>query len=106
MSPNVFSCSAEWFEKLKAEQPKVVVATWSEKAGAKNNKWLERLQELEKEGIPIFVCDGDSCKSILDKIGTQGAGETIVFGHGVEKGRLMPGENLEDDLGKVKEMTR
>lgn len=104
--PNIFSCSPEWFEKLRAEQPKVVVATWSEKSSKKNNEWLEKLQGLEKEGIPVFVCDGDSCKSILEKLGTQGDGETIVFDHGVEKGRLTPGDDFEGDLSKVKEMTK
>ena len=103
MSPNIFSCSAEWFEKLKDEQPRVIVATWSEEGGEKLNEWLERLQKFEDEGVPVFVCDIESCPSIAEKLGARGGGETIVFERGVEKGRLSPGQDLEAELARVKE---
>lgn len=102
---NVFSCSDEWFKKLAKEQPKVVVAVWSEASGAKTNEWLERLQKLEDEGVPVFVCDGDSCPAIAEHIGAK-AGETVVLEHGVEKARLTPGEDLDVELGKVREWTK
>ncbi len=103
--PNIFSCSDEWFNKLAKGEPKVVVAVWSESGGPKTNDWLERLQQLEKEGTPVFVCDGDSCPAIAQRINAK-AGETVVLEHGVEKSRLTPGEDLDAELGKVREMTR
>jgi hypothetical protein len=27
--PNIFSCDADWFTRLKDEQPKVIVAVWA-----------------------------------------------------------------------------
>ena len=105
MCPNIFSCSAAWFEKLSQEQAKVVVAVWSESGGPKTNEWLERLQKLEAEGTPVFVCDGDSCPSIAQQINAK-AGETVVLEHGQEKARLTPGEDLEAELTKVREWTR
>lgn len=104
--PNIFTCDAEWLEKLKKEQPKVVVALWKKEGGENINKWLETLQKLEHEGTPVFVCDGDSCPGISEKLGTNEAGETIVFSQGIEKGRVKPGENIEESLSKVKELMK
>lgn len=99
--PNIFSCNTEWFERLKEDQPKVVIAAWKE-GNDRLNEWLEKLQKLEDEGVAVFVVDGDSCPSIIEKIGTKEDGETIVFENGVEKGRLTPSEDLEAELEKVK----
>ncbi len=101
--PNVFSCDAAWFERLRADQSKVVVAAWSEKTG--QNEWLERLQKLEIEGIPVFVIDCDSCESIAVQVGVK-AGETVVFANRRETGRLTPGEDLDKNLGEVREMVK
>ncbi len=103
--PNIFSCDPEWFDKLVKETPKAVIATWNKAGGEQTNKWLERLEKLENEGIPVFVCDGDSCKNITDKLGAKESGETIVFQNGKEVGRLAPGQDSESDFNKVKEMT-
>jgi hypothetical protein len=105
MSPNVFSCNPAWLEKLKAEQSKLVVTTWSENGRSINNAWLEKLEKLEAEGTAVFVCD-ESCKAIIDKLGTKTDGETIVFKHGVESGRLTPGDDLDKNLSEVREMVR
>lgn len=104
MCPNIFSCSAEWFEKLKDDQARVVIATWKEGAGDKANEWLERLQKLEDEGLPVFVVDTTSCPDIAERLGAKESGETIIFAQGVEKGRLAPGEDAEADLARVKEL--
>ena len=102
--PNIWSCDAEWFIKLRDEQPKVVVAMWSGD-DERVNEWLEKLQAIEKEDVPVFVCDIQSCPAIGEKIGAKEGGETIIFKHGVETGRLAPGEDLETELAKVREMT-
>lgn len=103
--PNIFSCSADWFKKLKDEQEKVVIATYQDSGGDKVNEWLEKLQKLEEEGVPVFVVDCDSCPKIAESIGVKEVGETIVLAHGVEKGRVSPGEDIEGNLNKVKELT-
>jgi len=102
--PNVFSCSTEWFEKLSKEQPRVIIATWKE-GSDKVNEWLEKLQKLEDEGVPVFVVDTESCPAIAAKLETKEGGETIVFEHGEERGRVTPGEDLEEGIAKVKELT-
>lgn len=107
MSPNIFTCSDEWLKKLMKEQDKLVITTWSEKSGEKLNKFLERLQSLEsEEKTPIFVIDCDSCGSTASSLGIKEPGETVVFRNGAEVGRLMPGDDFEGDLSKVKEMTK
>lgn len=103
--PNIFSCSTEWFEKLKDDQARVIIATWKERGGEKVNEFLERLQALEDEGIPVFVVDCDSCPTIAEKLKVTEDGEAIVFAHGVEKGRLTPKEDIEGSLKMVKELT-
>ncbi len=104
MSPNIFSCDPEWFNKLRNEQPKVIVAVWGGE-DEKVNKWLERLQEFEDKGVPVFVCDSRSCPSIAEKLGATQPGETIVFTAGSEKGRLSPGDDIEGSIEKVKGLT-
>lgn len=101
--PNIFSCSTEWFDKLSKEQPKVIIATWKE-GNEKINEWLEKLQKLEDEGVSVFVVDTESCPGIAEKLGAKEGGETIVFEHGEEKGRVIPGEDLESELAKVREL--
>ncbi len=101
---NVFSCDPEWFDKLLKEQPTAVVAKWNKADAAKTNEWLEKLQKLEDTGVPIFVCDGDSCQTITDKIGAKDSGDTIVFKGGKEVGRLAPSSDLQGSLDKVRDM--
>ena len=103
--PNIWSCDAAWFEKLKNEQPKVIVAVWDrESESDKVNEWLEKLQKFEDEGTPVFVCD-KSCPGIVEKLGAKEGGETIVYAKGIEKGRLLhPSEDIEGSLSKVKEL--
>ena len=60
---------------------------------------------MEKEGIPIFVIDKDSCPAIAEKVGVGNPGETVVFSEGEEAGRLQPSEDLDQDLKKVRELT-
>lgn len=104
--PNVFSCNPEWFKRLKDEQPNVVVAMWSSQDADRTNKWLERLQLLEDENIPVFVCDLDSCPDIAEIVGASKSGETIVFRDGKEEARLEPSEDVERDIEKVKKIIR
>lgn len=101
--PNIFTCDSAWFTKLIEEQPKAIVALWAGE-DEKVNQWLEKLQALEDEGIPVFVCDVQSCPGIAEKLGAKGGGETIVFQHGEEKGRITPAEDFEAELSKVKEL--
>ena len=101
--PNVFSCDPGWLEKLKKGQDKLVVATWKEGSpGA--DKYIESLQKLEDQGIPVFVCDAQSCPQLAESLKTKESGETVVFSKGKEVGRLKPGSNTEDDLAKVRGM--
>jgi endo-alpha-1,4-polygalactosaminidase (GH114 family) len=108
--PNIFSCSTEWFKRLKEQQPKVVIATWKEAGGEKVsadklNEFLEKLQKLEDGGIPIFVVDCDSCGTIAQELKITEAGEVIVFNNGVEKGRVVPTDDkIEADLSEVKSL--
>ena len=104
--PNVFTCDPGWLEKLKASQEKVVIAGWCGD-DEKCNQWLEKLAKLEEEGIPVFIIDKDSCPAIAEKIQVTEPGQTVVFVHGEEKGRLTPsGNNLENDLETVRELTK
>ena len=103
MAPNIFSCDPEWFKKLKDSQEKVVIASWCG-GDEKCNQWLEKLAKLENEGLPVFVCDINSCPSIAESIKVTSPGETVVFSGGEEKGRLVPGEDFESDLKRVKEL--
>lgn len=101
--PNIFSCDPHWLEKLQSEQEKVVVAAWCG-GDEKCNRWMEKLAELEAEGIPVFVIDSDSCPAIAEKAGLK-PGEVVVFNQGEEKGRVEPGDNLDEDLKRVREIT-
>lgn len=103
--PNIFTCDPGWLERLKATQEKVIVTGWCG-SDENCNKWVEGLAKLEEEGVPIFVCDIDSCPSIADKLGVKKGGETVIFAHGEEKGRLMPSDNLEGDLETVRGLTK
>lgn len=104
--PNIFSCSLEWFERLKDEQPKVIITTWKEAGGEPVNKFLERLQTLEDQGVSIFVVDCDSCPTIAEKLKVTEIGETIIFTNGIEKGRVIPDEKtIEESLKRVKKLT-
>jgi len=103
--PSVFTCSPDWARQLLKDQPKVVIATWSEKDSEKINEWLEKINKLEDEGIPVFVIDCDSCPRIGEELGVKEPGETLIYKEGAETGRLTPGEDLEAELAKVKEMT-
>lgn len=105
MSPNIFTCDPGWLEKLKSTQEKVVIAGWCG-GDEKCNAWLEKLAELENEGVPVFVIDRDSCPQIAEKILITGPGQTVVFAHGEEKGRLTPSDNLEGDLETVRGLTK
>jgi hypothetical protein len=106
--PNVFSCNDQWFNRLKGEQPKVVIATWREAggekvSGGKLNEFLERLQKFEDEGVPVFVVDCDSCPTIAEQLKVTEGGETVVFTGGVERGRTVPtDEGIEASLTEVK----
>ena len=104
MSPNIFSCDPGWLKRLTDSQEKVVVTGWCG-GDEKSNEWLEKLAKLEDEGIPVFVCDKDSCPSIAESIKLVKPGETVVFNKGEEKGRLVPGDDFDSDLKKVKELT-
>lgn len=101
--PNIFSCDPGWLEKLKKGQDKVVIATWKEGSPGVD-RYLESLQQLEDQGIPVFVVDATSCPKIADSLNTKESGETVVFSKGKEVGRLTPGGNPSDDLAKVKDM--
>ena len=102
--PQIWSCDAEWYDKLKNEQEKVVVAVWSSH-DEKVNPYLEKLQVLEDENIPVFIVDKDSCGSVAEKIGAK-PGETVIFKGGKEVGRVTLGENIEADIEKVRELTK
>ena len=104
MSPNVFSCSEEWFTKLKREQGKLAVVTWKP-GDSTNNQRLEKLQELERAGVACFVCDEKTCPDLANSLSSQ-PGEVIVFERGVEKGRVPPSADVDADVNKVKEMVR
>jgi hypothetical protein len=102
--PSVFTCSPGWARQLLKDQTKVVIATWSEKDSGRLNEWLEKINKLEDEGIPVFVVDCDSCPSIEQELGVKEPGETLIYREGKEAGRLTPGESLDESLSKVKEM--
>jgi hypothetical protein len=103
--PNIFSCDADWFIKLKDEQPKVIVAVWAGE-DEKVNNWLENLQKFEDKGVPVFVCDTRSCPTIAERLGAKEAGETIVFNKGIEKGRIVPTEKIEENIQKLSELVQ
>jgi hypothetical protein len=105
VSPQIFTCDPEWLSKLKDEQPKVVVALWTGQ-DENVNKWLEQLQKIEDEDVPVFVCDAVSCGAIKETLGANEGGETIVFRQGKEVGRLKPSENIEADIARVREFTK
>ncbi len=102
--PNIWTCDLGWFERLKSQTDKVVIASWCG-GDEKCNEWLERLAKIEEEGIPVFVIDKDSCPSIAESVKVTSPGETVVFSGGEEKGRVVPGDDFESDLRRVRELT-
>ena len=91
-------------KRLTESHDKVVVATWQESGGVENNAWVEKLSALEESGVPVFVCDGDSCPEIAKQLGSTKPGETIVFQKGKEIGRVIPTADSLDDIAKVREI--
>lgn len=89
--PNVFSCDPKWLDHLKEEQENVVVIGYCG-GDEKCNEFIEEVAKLEKEGIPVFVVDKDSCPDIAAKVGLQNPGDTVIFSKGVETGRLTPAD--------------
>jgi hypothetical protein len=100
--PNIWSCDPDWFEQMVQKEEKVAVVVWS---GAKDNEYLNKMGELEKQGIPVFVCDSRTCGPIAERLGLKEGGETIVFERGVEKGRVIPSEDAEGNFKRVQELT-
>ena len=101
--PNVFSCDPGWLNQMKKEHETVIIAVYS---GMDKGSFpfLEKLAEIENSSTPVFIVDKDSCPLIAQMIGANFAGEAIVLKGGEEKGRVMPSDNTEEDLAKLKEL--
>jgi len=100
--PNIWSCDPAWFKQMVKKEEKVAVVVWS---GEKDNDYVKKMEELEKQGVPVFVCDSRTCGPIVEKLGLKDGGETIVFEKGVEKGRVISSEDVEGNFKRVQELT-
>jgi sulfur relay (sulfurtransferase) complex TusBCD TusD component (DsrE family) len=89
---------------MKDSEKKVVVTTWSEKGGGNLNQFLERLQVLEKEGVPVYICDMDSCRGVAEELGIKNPGETVVYQQGAEKGRLDSSGDADTAIAEIKKL--
>ncbi len=101
MCPNIFSCDPKWLDHLKEGQENVVVVGYCG-GDEKCNAFIEEVAKLEKEGIPVFILDKDSCPDLAAKVGLQNPGDTVIYSKGVESGRLTPAD-VDTAVAQIKQ---
>jgi hypothetical protein len=99
MSPNVASCDPSFQRNLIAKSTKAVGIAWS----ADQNELIEKAAELEKDGIPVFVLDLDSCTGLGEEFKMK-PGDAVLFQDGQEVSRIVPSGDPTTDVAQIKQL--